>query len=72
MKSNISTNNKGLRPHKTYSPEEVLAAGGATAFGLKTGHNNQSIIEALNNLPPIEPFTEEEWNDVLTQLEKDK
>jgi len=37
MKSNISTNEGLFKTHKSYTPEEIFAAGGATAFGLKMG-----------------------------------
>jgi len=72
MKPNISVNDGVLKTHKSYSPEEVLAAGGTTAFGLKTAKNKAEVIKAIENAPPIEPFTEEEWADLMTQLEKDK
>jgi len=29
-----------LKPQKTYTPEKILAAGGATAFGNKSGKKN--------------------------------
>jgi hypothetical protein len=72
MKSGITKNGESFRSHESYSPEEVLAAGGTTAFGLKAGKNNSTLIKALEEAPPIEPFTEEEWTDLLDQLEKDK
>jgi len=74
MKPNIPANNEAykFKTHKTHSLEEVLAAGGATAFGLKTGKNGQKLIEALKNAPKIDPFTDEEWNDLQQELKKDK
>jgi hypothetical protein len=65
-------NDNGFRTHKSYSPEEVFAAGGTTAFGLKMRKDRESLIKALENAPPIEPFTDEEWADLLDQLAKDK
>ncbi|MCF2499627.1 hypothetical protein [Dyadobacter chenhuakuii] len=61
-----------FRTHKSYSAEEILAAGGADAFGEKLGNTNEKIIEALQNGPTIEPFTDEEWEDLLHQLQATK
>jgi hypothetical protein len=72
MKTDISKNDDLFRTHKSISPEEVFAAGGPTAYGIKMGKNNETMIKALQNAPPIEPFTDEEWADVLLYLEKDK
>jgi len=30
------------------------------------------MIKALENAAPIEPFTQEEWDDLMEQLAKDK
>jgi len=72
MKPGISKNEGLFKIHKSYSPEEIFAAGGATAFGRKSGKNNETLIKALKSAQPIEPFTDEEWNDLLADLEKDK
>lgn len=72
MKSNISANKSLFRTHKSYSPEEVLAAGGTTAFGLKTGCDNETLIKALENAPKPEPFTDEEWAQLMDDLANDK
>lgn len=74
MKPNSAANNEAyqFKAHKSYSVEEVLAAGGATAFGLKTGKTGQKLIDALKKAPKIDPFTEEEWNDLLRELANDK
>jgi hypothetical protein len=56
----------------TVSPEDILAAGGATAFGIKTGKNSEGLKKVLKNSPKPEPFTKEEWNNLVTQLENDK
>ena len=61
-----------FRNHKTHTPEEILNAGGATVFGYKSGKNNLELIQALHNAPVAEPFTEEEWEQTLQQLEKNK
>jgi len=74
MKSDNPTNNETykFKTHKSYSVEEVLAAGGATAFGRKRGQDNQTLIEALRSAPEIDPFTDEEWDDLMSELKKDK
>lgn len=71
MKPN-TTNKGAFRTHTSVSPEEIIAAGGATAFGLKSGKNNQTIIKALENSPKPEPFTDEEWDSLMKQLSNDK
>jgi len=72
MKSNISANDGLFKIHRSYTPEEVLAAGGTTAFALKTGKTNEELIKVLENCPPVEPFSKEEWDRMMIQLEKDK
>jgi hypothetical protein len=67
-----TTNNGVFRTHTTVSPEEILAAGGTTAFGLKTGKNNDTLKKALKNSPKPEPFTEEEWASLMEQMANDK
>jgi hypothetical protein len=73
MKVNVtSTNNGVFKTHESHSAEEILAAGGATAFGRKTGKNNESLISALENLAPAEPFSQEEWDGLMAQIESTK
>jgi len=72
MKPDISKNEGLFKTHRSYTPEEIFAAGGTTAFGRKRQKDNESIIKDLQNSQPIEPFTEEEWDDLMKQLEKDK
>ena len=72
MKSDISVDKALFKMHKSYSPEEILAAGGTTAFALKMGKDRDSLIKALENAPKPEPFTDEEWADLMADLEKDK
>jgi hypothetical protein len=62
----------GFKDRKSYSPDEIWAAGGTTAFGKKQGQSNEKIIEALESSPEAEPFSEEEWKDALEQLEQNK
>ncbi|MFC0515609.1 hypothetical protein ACFFGT_15425 [Mucilaginibacter angelicae] len=72
MKHNISTNNGSLKIHPTHSPEEVLAAGGTTAFSLKSNKSTKKLIKALQNSPLVEPFSDKEWSDLSKQMDKDK
>jgi hypothetical protein len=72
MKPKISENERLFKTHKSYSPEEVFAAGGPTAFGIKMGKNRDSLIKALENAPKPEPFTDEEWADAMADLARDK
>jgi len=36
------------------------------------GQNNKTLIEALKNSPIPEPFTDEEWDDLMAELKRDK
>lgn len=72
MKQNIYKNEGAFKTHKSYSPEDVFAAGGTTAFAIKNGNTNEKLIKALENAPPIEPFTQEEWDSLMTQVKNDK
>jgi hypothetical protein len=71
MKTDISKND-GFRASKSVSPEEILAAGGTTAFGRRSGKSNETLIKRLESLPKPEPFTEEEWADALADLKNNK
>jgi hypothetical protein len=71
MKTNL-TGKGAYRTHKSVSPEEIIAAGGTTAFGIKTGKNNEALKKALKNSAEPEPFTEEEWEGLLKQIANDK
>ncbi|WP_121201106.1 hypothetical protein [Mucilaginibacter gracilis] len=71
MKTNLSDKN-GIRTHKSVSPEEIIAAGGTTAFGIKSGKNNETLKKALKKSPKPEPFTEEEWGSLMEQMANDK
>lgn len=72
MKSKISVGDGLLKSHESYSPDEIFAAGGTTAFGRKTAKKRAEAMKAIEKAPPIEPFTDEEWADLMIQLERDK
>lgn len=72
MKPKITSDRNLFGQQRSYTPEEVLAAGGTTAFGLKNQKRKLEAIKAIENAPPIEPFSDEEWNDLMNQLANDK
>jgi hypothetical protein len=73
MRTKLSTSKTSLfKTHTSHSPEEILASGGATAFGRKTGKSNETLIKALKNTQPAEPFTVEEWEKIMAQLDAGK
>jgi hypothetical protein len=72
MNLKITSDKKLFSDLKSYTPEEILAAGGTTAFSIKMGKDRESLIKALENAPQPEPFTEEEWADLMADLAKDK
>jgi hypothetical protein len=56
---------------KSYSVEEILAAGGTAAFAHKKGITGQKQMDALKALPALN-FSEEEWNELVNQMKNDK
>jgi hypothetical protein len=72
MKTKISEGRDTHKNIKTYSVEEILDAGGANAFATKMGKDRDSLIKALENAGPFEPFTEKEWNEITKILDKEK
>jgi hypothetical protein len=61
-----------FKTHESYSPEEIFAAGGTTAFAIKKGKTAQNFLEGLNEIPKIEKFSDEEWNNLIEHLKNDK
>ena len=72
MKQDTSAKDSLFKTHNSYTPEEIFAAGGATAFGRKSGKDNTTLIKALESVQPIEPFSDEEWVDLMADLKRDK
>ena len=62
----------GFKTHKSYSPEEIWAAGGTTAFGRKMRQSNERMAEIFKKVPQVEPFTDKEWEETLRILKEDK
>jgi hypothetical protein len=50
---------------KSYDPEEILAAGGTTAFGKLTGYDPKKIYQIKG-----EPLTDEEFEKAIKMLTK--
>lgn len=60
-----------FRTHKSYSVDEILKAGGTTAFANKIGKSAEWQREAWSKLTPIE-FTDEEWDSMMEMIQNDK
>lgn len=58
--------------YKTYSIEEVMAAGGTTAFANKLGKKTENIQDRLDRLPDDAFLTEEEADKALKTLNESK
>lgn len=58
--------------YKSYSVNEVLAAGGTTAFAEKLGKDPRKIIEELKKLPKESFLTEEEFQAAMETLRRGK
>jgi hypothetical protein len=57
---------------KAYSIDEVLAAGGTTAFAKKMGKSADGLLNALKNLPEDAFLTEEEFEEAMKTLNQSK
>jgi hypothetical protein len=74
-KKNIKTSNEeqySFPSLKSYSINEILAAGGTTAFANKLGKNAQSLLDYLKSIPKEDLLTEEEVTDALKILNESK
>lgn len=54
-----------FKKFKSYSAEEIIAAGGTTAFGNLTGFDAKKLYHL-----PGEPLTEEEYQKALKMMRK--
>jgi len=72
MKPQISKDESLWKSHKSYTPQEVIAAGGTTAFARRREKETEAAIAALKNAPPIEPFSDEEWAKLMDEVARDK
>ena len=57
---------------KSYSVDEVLAAGGTTAFAKKLGKDPSKIAERLKKLPKEAFLTDEEVEQAIKTLNEGK
>ena len=58
--------------YKSYSVDEIMAAGGPVAFSDKLGKNSRNILAELKKLPKDAFFTEEEARLALKTLRETK
>lgn len=58
--------------YKSYSVDEVLAAGGATAFAVKMGKSLKGLEEELKALPDDAFLTDEDVEAALAILRESK
>ena len=73
MKVDISKLDQGqFKTHKTVSVKEIMDAGGPDKFGNDGKSTNEAIIKSFQTSPPFEPFTDDEWADLLIQMANDK
>ena len=68
----VKANESFFKPRTAVSVEEIMAAGGPTIFGLKSGKNNETMIRAMEKAPAAESFTEDEFMDLMKQLQDTK
>ena len=61
-----------FRTHKSYSVEEILAAGGMSAFAHKMGFSGKKQMEALANIDADDFLTDEEMEEALKILRENK
>lgn len=74
-KKNIKTSNEEQYPFpglKSYSINEILAAGGPDAFADKLGKSAQSLIDRLKTIPKDDLLTEKEYLNALQTLNESK
>ena len=73
-KKNVEVNDTpdSILKYKSYSFNEIIAAGGPVAFAIKLGKNPQNIIKRLRKLPKNAFLTEEEAEEALKSLRESK
>jgi len=69
----ISKDNDRLFPNvKSYSINEIMAAGGPDAFAEKMGKSWESLIANLEKLPKEAFLTDEEFEEAMKTLNQSK
>ena len=74
-KRNIETSKEeqpSFPKFKSYSIDEILAAGGPTVFAEKMGKSWEGLLDALKKLPKHAFLTEEEAETALKMLRENK
>lgn len=74
-KRNIGISADEYRPFsklKSYSVDEILAAGGTTAFSEKIGKSGEGLLAALKKIPKEDFLTEEEFQEAMKTLNESK
>ena len=74
-KKGIDTSKEEQRPFsnlKSYSVDEILAAGGTTAFAEKMGKSAEGLLNTLKNLPEDAFLTDEEFEEAMRTLNQSK
>ncbi|MEI7583932.1 hypothetical protein [Runella sp.] len=61
-----------FRPIKSYSAEDVLAAGGTTAFAHKMGKTAKTLVEKMKETPKDSFLTDQEMESALKLLREEK
>jgi len=71
--SKLSEDLQPLFPNlKSYSIDEIIAAGGTTAFANKLGKNFENIEDRLKKLPQDSFLTDEEVAEAIKTLNQSK
>lgn len=65
-------NQRSFSKLKSYSIDEILAAGGTTAFADKMGKTAQALIDTLEKLPKDAFLTEDEFKPAMETLNQSK
>ena len=74
-KRNVETSQDDQKPLskiKSYSIDEIMAAGGTTAFAEKLGKNPENIENRLKRLPKDAFLTDEDVSNALRMLDESK
>lgn len=72
VKSNMPSGEQQFLKIKTYSPEEILAAGGTTAHARKTGKSYKNILNTLKYLPKDSFLSKSELEEAINTLNSEK
>jgi hypothetical protein len=74
-KRNIEISREEQNPFsnlKSYSVDEILAAGGTTAFAEKMGKSAEGLLNVLKNLPQEAFLSDEEFEEAMKTLNQSK